>query len=163
MAATHVFTPDNRLADVIGDSRHPTAEALEASAVARVATLKDRIQAYVAEQLVVISTLAREREEVIFAECLSLGAAAQAICEVAGAAELESVGEAALGIHAMIEALVSQGVWHTEALKLHIDALGLLAAHPDLPRAEVETTLLRLKTMRERIGVTTDAVPAPAG
>ena len=163
MAIAHVFNPDNRLAEIIGDSRHPTAEALEASAVARVATLKDSIQAYVAEQLVVIARLAREREDIIFAECLSLGAAAQAICEVAGAAEMGSLGEAALGIHAMIEALVSQGVWHTEALKLHIDALGLLAAHPDLPAAEIETTLPRLKTMRERIGVSTDPVASPAG
>ena len=163
MTVAHVFVPENRLAEILGDSRHPTVDSLEAAAKARVATLKDKIQEYVAGQLALIAALAKEREEIIFAECLSLGAAAQAICEVAGAAEMESLGEAALGIHAMVEALVTQGVWHSEALKLHIDALALLAAHPDLPRPEVITTLERLKAMRERVGVTTAINETPGG
>ena len=45
------------------------------------------------------------------------------------------------------------GVWHTEALTLHIDALKMFAADPELAQEEVETVLDRLKRLRDGIGV----------
>ena len=153
MTAARVFTPVNRLEQILGAFPDPTAQDLERNANARVAALKGSIEAYIAEQLAVVEQITREREEIIFAESLELGAAALAICEVAAAAGLDSLGEAARGIHAMIEALVDQGVWHTDALKLHVNALQVFAADPATPPEEAARILGRLKTMRDRIGV----------
>jgi len=52
-----------------------------------------------------------------------------------------------------VDALISQGVWHTDALQLHIDALSMFAANPSLPSDEVRRVLARLQVLRDEIGV----------
>ena len=153
MGAVRIFTPENHLADIIGGPGDLTADELEQRAIERVAAIGPGLRQFVDERVDEIERIAQQRDESIFAESLALGHAALAICEVAAAAERGPLGEAARGIATMVDALVSNGVWHTDALKLHIDALAMFAAHPDLDQTEVRTILARLKAMRDGIGV----------
>ena len=153
MSAVRIFTPENRLADIIGGPEDMTVDELEQRAAKLVTDIGPGLRQFVGEKVAEIEVIAQGPEEIIFAECLALGDAALAICEVAAAAELAPLGEAARGIAAMVDALVSDGVWHTDALKLHVDALAMFAAQPNLDQVEVRTILARLKAMRDGIGV----------
>ena len=153
MGAVRIFTPENRLADIVGGPDDLTLAELEQRAAERVHNIGPDLRRFVAEKVAEIERIAAYPEEIIFAECLSLGAAALGICEVAAAAGLAPLGEAARGVATMVDALVTDGVWHTDALKLHIDALTMIAAQPDLEPAEVLIILARLKAMRDGIGV----------
>ena len=153
MGVVRIFTPENRLANIVGGPADPTAEELEQEAARRVAALGPGLRQFVDGRLAEIARIAQLPEETIFAESLALGDAALAICEVAAAAELAALGEAARGIATMVDALVSDGVWHTDALQLHIAALAMFALHPDLAASEVGIVLARLKAMRDGIGV----------
>ena len=153
MTSTRIFYPENRLAPIIGDGRDATGDALEKAAESRVAALKDSILAYVALQLSVFSELARAADEDLFAECRRLESAALGICEVAGAAGLSDMGEAARGVNAMISALTTHGVWHTDALRLHMHAVAMFATEPAPSGEEAKKILSRLQTMRDRFGV----------
>ncbi len=149
----YLFVPENRLKHVIEGPGGLTAETLESKALALVSKLEPDLKAHIAEQVEVVEDIGAEKEEILFARSLTLGDAGLSICEVAGAVGLEPLGEAAKGIVAMIDALTCQGVWHTEALRLHIDALTMFAANPALPEAEVRQVLARLKVLRDEIGV----------
>ena len=153
MGAVRIFTPDNRLADIVGGPGDFTVDELEARAIERISTIRPDLKAFVAEQVLAIEAISSKPEEIIFAESLALAAHAMAICEVAGAVGLGPLGESARGVSTMIDALIDQGVWHTEALKLHIDALAMLASKPGMPDAEARKVLARLKAMRDGIGV----------
>jgi hypothetical protein len=152
MSAGRVFTPENRLAKALASFSGPSERELVASAQARIDGLKGVVQSYVAEKLQTLLTYADMREEDLFAESRELGAHARDVAEVAGAAGLSEVGEVAGGVCAMIDSLLRRGVWHTDALRLHLDALTLLnqraAAAP-----ENQAVLARLRHMREAIGV----------
>ena len=153
VSVVRIFTPDNRLTQVIGGPNDPTAASLVRDAETRLRPLQADIRKHVAAQCAIIAQLASGPEEVVFGHSREIGAAARHVCEIAGAAELNAVGEAARGVHAMIEALVSQGVWHTEALKLHVDAVALFGGDAAPNRAETDKILARLKAMRDWVGV----------
>ena len=69
------------------------------------------------------------------------------------AAGRAATGEAARGIHAVIDAMTRHGVWHTEALKLHLDALAVLGGDAEPDQAVIDQMLSRLQDMRDWIGV----------
>ncbi len=152
MPTAVIFTPLNRLKEILTNPQAPTGQTLVERAEARVDGLRENIRAFVRETSVQIFEIANLPEEEVFAESLRLGAAAQSICEVAQTAGWPTIGEAARGIREMVEALVRTGAWHTEALKLHIDVLVLLNSDPT-PPPEIATQMLdRLRQMRDRIG-----------
>lgn len=153
MTIARIFTPENRLADVLQSLEGPTAEELIADAESRVSALGEAIRAYVAEKLEEIRVFAERGEEELFAECRTLGGAALDVAEVAGAAGMEAVGEVARGISAMVDNLVTSGVWHTDALRLHLDALALVNRGGGGLDDESEVILRRLRGMREAVGV----------
>lgn len=153
MSVVRIFTPDNRLKGVIGGPNDPTAASLVRDAEMRLRPLQGVIQKDVADLCGVIARLADGPEEQVFANSRDIGDAARAICEVAGIANLTAVGEAARGVHAMIDALVTVGVWHTEALELHIDAVALFNSEAPPSQAETDKILARLKAMRDWVGV----------
>ena len=153
MSVVKIFQPRNPLASDIVDATAPTIDALVRDAERRVETLKPSIRAYVSEMRANVAKLAAQSEEMLFADCKEIGAAALNICDVAGAAGQEATGEAARGIHAMVDALVNGGVWHTDALRLHLDALRLLNTDPPPPKAEADRILADLKAMRDWVGV----------
>jgi hypothetical protein len=153
MAYPRIFTPENRLASILGGAGGQSADELTRNAEERLATLKESITDYVAGKLATIKRIASEPEEIIFAECQVMGDAALAICEVAAVAGQAALGDVARGISAMVGALISDGVWHTEALMLHIEALAMIAGDSPPSPAQTAKILARLEAMREWIGV----------
>lgn len=153
MSIVRIFQPHNPLADIIGGPEDPTTTSLTRDAETRVLGLRDQIRAHVAQQHAILARLAGGPEEVIFANCLEIGRAARAISDVAGAADLESAGEAARGIFALISALSCKGIWHTDALKLHVDALALFNSDSPPNNRDAAQMLTRLKSMRDWVGV----------
>jgi hypothetical protein len=94
-----------------------------------------------------------EGEEIMFARCYEMRDAAMAIADVAAAGRMPHIGEVAAGIRAMIESLSASGVWHTDALELHVTSLVLLSHDPAPCETEAQTILTRLRGMRKAIGV----------
>ncbi len=152
MSIVKIFTPENPLAAIIGGPDDPTTASLVRDAETRIYTLRDDIRRHVAEQHAILAARADAPEETIFADCHQIAAAARAISDVAGAAGMETVGEAARGIFALINALGCKGVWHTDALKLHVDALALFNSDAPPSRSDSVQILKKLKAMREWVG-----------
>ena len=152
MSVVKIFTPENRLADIIGDADDPTAASLVRDAETNVWSIRDQIRGHVAEQHAILTRHASGSEAEIFAGCRAIAAAARSISDVAGAADMESIGEAARGIFALIDALGCKGVWHTEALQLHIDALALFNSDAPPSHCDSMQILKKLKAMREWVG-----------
>jgi hypothetical protein len=153
MTAARIFTPENRLSKILLATDAPTSDDLIADASMRVAQLEGAIRAYVAEQLKEIMAFANAGEDVLFAEARTLGDKALNVAEVASAAGMDAVGEVARGISAMVDNLVSSGVWHTDALRLHLNALALVNRGGGERTPESDLILERLRGMREAVGV----------
>lgn len=153
MSVVKIFTPENRLAKVIGGMGDATAEELAKNAEGRVRALRPVIRKRVQEIAEELALLSERPETEIFAECKALGDKALEICEIAGAADLQAIGDAARGVHALIDALFTAGVWHTEALKLHVESLMVLNGDPPPPAEAARQMLARLRGMREWLGV----------
>lgn len=152
MAAPRIFTPENRLAKILQTLDGCTRSELIAEAEARVAALRGPIRAFVAEKLQEVLAFCSYSEDLLFAECRTLGDLTLDIAEVAGAGGMEAIGEVARGISAMVDSLLSDGVWHTDALRLHLDALVLLGQE-GRSAAEDDVILERLRRMRRAIKV----------
>ena len=153
MTVARIFTPENRLAKILDNLDAPTAAELVAEAEGRVSKLSVAIRGYVEEKLTTIMAFATQGEDVLFAECQTLSDAALNVAEVAGAAEMEAIGEVARGISAMVDGLISSGVWHSDALKLHLDALALVNQGGGKMTDENKVILARLRGMRDAVGV----------
>jgi hypothetical protein len=153
MAKPRVFTPENRLAKSFGTTAGASAPELIAAAQVRVTAMGPALRAHVSEKLETIMRYAPEGDDVLLAESHHLGAAALSIAEVAGAAGLETVGEVARGISAMVENFAACGVCHTDALRLHVQALSLASQSPDDASEENRLMLERLRTMRKVLDV----------
>ena len=149
--AAQIFTPQNRLAGTITGRDAPTMAELTLAAEARAADLGDSIRAFLDEKVREILRFSDASEETLFADCQTLGDDARLVAEVAGAAGRDIIGEICLGISAMVEALTRQGVWHTDAMRVHLYALAVAAQakKADEPRAILE----RLKLMRSTLGI----------
>lgn len=154
MNTAHVFTPGNRLAKILTSSEGRSEQELVDAAQSRVAQLEGAIRAYVDDKLPRLMSFADLREDDLFARCEALGRQALDVAEVAGAGGLQALGEVAHGIAAMVDSLRRHGVWHTDALQLHLNALVLLHPVSGGAPAEVEVMLRRLRNMRIAIGVT---------
>lgn len=135
MQTVRIFTPENRLAQALRSQEGPTAESLIADADARVAGLADSIRVFVADRIALIAPYADRPEDELFAGCKDIGGPAMNIAEVAEAAGLDTVGAVARGVCLMLDGLVGPGVWHTEALRIHLRALRLVGG-PDGPTGE---------------------------
>ncbi len=153
MIATKIFWAENRLAKILPKVGGAAFEDLVAASEARVALLADKIREHVSAQVAQIVKIHDMGEEEMFAQCIEIGDAAMNIAETAGAAELQPVGEAARGIRAMVDSLVSSGVWHSDALALHITSLALLNGPTPPSAKETKAILKRLHDLRAAIGV----------
>jgi hypothetical protein len=152
LSAARVFDVDNRLAKVLCNLGGEVAAKLIAQAEAEVAKLHALIRAYVSEEVAAILIYSGAGDDVLLADCERLCRHALNVAEVAGAAELTGLGEVAGGINALIENLKSTGLWHTEALRLHLRAMMLLSQDAIDPAGE-GVVLEQLRTMRRAIGV----------
>jgi|GEM_PF-1899852 len=153
MGRVKILQPENRLAKILDDDHGSTAEQLAAVADRRLEGLSSGLRSYVYEQSAHVVGFYSQGEESLFTNCLALSETAMNIAEVAGAADLPELGDVARGIRAMIDGLVVSGVWHTDALKVHIAALALLTGDMPPSTGEVKLMLQRLQQMRAAVGV----------
>lgn len=152
MPAARVFTPENRLAEVLQTTRGIAANELIADAEKRVADQDASIRAYVFERVKSILSMVDGEDSMTGGRTAEIGARAMQIAEVAGAAGLGSLGEVARGISAMVEAAGPEGSPRPEALALHLDALRLLDRNGGHVEGE-EQMLVRLRALRTAVGV----------
>jgi hypothetical protein len=152
MSTAHVFTPENRLAKILDSLGGTTPEDMISDADRRVAEMTGAIQQFVAEKVTLILPFADQEDDVLFAECRTLAGLAIQVAEVAGAARLKAVGDIAGAIASMIERLVTHGVWHGEALRVHIRALTIVSQTPGRAAEDDNLILENLRRMRAAIG-----------
>lgn len=89
-------------------------------------------------------------DDVHLAEIAPISRAAMNVAEVAGAADLEMLGAVAMGIVAMADSWTSAGLWHADALRVHLASLNLvMEAGNDQGRQIVQ----QLQALRRSIGV----------
>lgn len=151
MPKPRIFKSVNRLAKTISSSDAQPQELLISRAEANVAELGDTFRAHIRANVAEILKHSGQPEDVLFAESKTLGDAALSIAEIAGAANMEAIGEVARGISAMIAGLAT-GVWHSDALLVHVRSLALVSQlGPPTPQDAV--VLDRLAAMRKTIGV----------
>jgi hypothetical protein len=96
--------------------------------------------------------LCRQDETEVFGQCREIGWLALRIVESARLAQRPELAEAAKGVWEMIDALSSRGVWHTDALILHADALEALSSEPPMDAESIAAMLRALLAMRTAIG-----------
>lgn len=146
------FVPHNRLSKILSSiDKRSFAEH-----VARAEQEVEAVAAILAENLngdvQILIRLCRQDEVEIFGQCREIGWLALRIVETARLGKREELARAAEGVWEMIEALSERGVWHTDALRLHVEALNALIS-PDAAdqeeRAAIDQALLR---MRQAIG-----------
>ena len=152
MSKTRVFTPENRLANILQANRGAGANELISNAQARVAELGPSIRRTVLDRVERILSMSRDGGIVAPSDREALGATALEVAELAGAVGLRGLGEVACGISAMVDCAGAQGVWRPEAVTLHLDALRLLQKGGGQAQGE-EQMLARLRVLRTAIGV----------
>ena len=74
------------------------------------------------------------------------------IAEVAEAAGLDAVGAVARGICVMLDGLVGRGIWHTEALRVHLRALALVHGQSGRPESAGDAIAEELQSLRLSLG-----------
>jgi hypothetical protein len=153
MSVARVFRPDNRLAKILDGADPASAQELVAAAEGRVTELGESLRGYVREKLPVILSFQGAREDELFGGCRILGEAALGVAEVAGAANMGAIGEIARGLSAMVAGLDATGAWHSEAVKVHIDALAIVSRGDGARTPENDIVLARLAAMRSALGV----------
>ncbi len=153
MASVKISMPTNRLGKIVEGHEGVAFDTLVAASEKRLSLMKEDLRTYIQAQIQEIVAIHALGEELMFARCRELEHAAMNIADVAGVAQLGAIGEAANGIRAMIGSLFCKGVWHTDALELHITSLLLLNTDPPPSAEETGSVLSRLRKMRAAVGV----------
>lgn len=152
MSEARVYKVRNRISEALLSRDGPTADRLVSDADAQVARLATRIGAFVTDRIAVLTAFAEQPEEALFGGCRTIAEPAMNIAEVAEAAGLDAVGAVARGICVMIDGLISQGIWHTDVLRLHLRALTLV--HDQAGQPAALTIVEELRTLRRSLGFT---------
>jgi len=153
MSDVHIFTPENRLGKILNSLGGATPGEMVAEAEKRVEALTDTIQTFVAAKVQLILAYGDHSDEELFAECGTLADAAVQVAEVAAAAKLGAVGEITRGIANIVDELLTLGVWHGEALRVHIRALQLVTQTQGRSAIDNGAVADRLREMRISIGL----------
>lgn len=153
MNPARVYAVRNRISEALSRNG-PTADRLVSDADARVAVLADRIEVFVAGKVALLTPWADQPEEALFGGCQAIGEPAMCIAEVAEAAGKDAVGAIARGICVMVEGLVSRGIWHTDALRIHLRALTLVQGQPGQPKSANLAIVEELRSLRSSLGLT---------
>lgn len=149
---TVFFVPHNRLSKIVSSlDRRSFAEH-----VARAEEEVEAVAAVLAESLngdvQILIRMCRQDEADIFAQSREIGWLALRILETARLGRREELARAAEGVWEMIEALSERGVWHTDALRLHVEALNALTSSIDIDDDEQIVMDQALVRMRQAIG-----------
>lgn len=154
MSEARVYAVRNRISEALLSRDGPTVDLLVSEADARVALLADRIASFVAGKVAFLSTWAEQPEEALFGGCQAIGEPAMNIAEVAEAAGLDAVGAVARGICVMLDGLVGRGIWHTDALRVHLRALALVHGQSSQPGSAGGAIAEELQALRLSLGFT---------
>lgn len=153
MTAARVFKPENRLARILNNHTGKAARDLISDADEHVERLADSIRGFVAGKVRTLARFGDASEDLLFAESRAIGKHALDVAEVAGAAGLGLVGDIARGIAAMVDGLVRDGIWHSDALRLHIRSLQLVHNAPLACEGGEQDMVDHLFAMRQALGV----------
>lgn len=148
---TIAFVPRNRLASVLtAPNRIDFAEHVT-RAEKRVEEIRPALALALDDRIEALTRLCHQDEIVAFETCHEIGRAALAVMEGARLAGRDDLAEAAEGIWDMVLALSGQGVWHTDALRLHGAAL-ITLSKCDRPEGG-DAIVQELRRLRIVIGV----------
>jgi hypothetical protein len=146
------FVPRNRLSKILTSlDRRAFAEHVEA-AEREVQRLAPVLGESIEGDVQALIRLCRQDEADIFAQSREIGWLALKIVESARLARRAELADAAEGVWEMIEALTARGVWHTEALRIHVEALLALTADTGLDRPDRRVIAGELMRMRTAVG-----------
>jgi len=151
MSDARVYAVRNRISEALSRDG-PTVDSLISDADARVAVLADRIGTFVAGKVAILAGWAEQPEDDLFAGCKAIAEPAMNIAEVAEAAGLGAVGAVARGICVMLDGLTSRGIWHTEALRVHLRALTLVLERSREPGSASDAVVEELLSLRSSLG-----------
>jgi hypothetical protein len=149
-ASTIAFTPRNRLSGILAGADRKTFADHVSSAEQAVQAIAPRLIESLDDEVRALAVLCRQDETETFARCREIGWLALSIVESARLAGRPGLASAAKGVWEMIDALSARGVWHTDALRVHADALTMLAVVEEGPEAAAMTRAL--SRLRETIG-----------
>lgn len=143
------FVPRNRLAKILSGMNRKAFEEHVQNAEREVEQIAPILSESIEGDVQSLIRLCRQDEAEAFGQCREIGWLALRIVESAGLARRPELAEAAKGVWQMIEALSERGVWHTDALVLHSDALQALTSGPQMDAegmAAMEQALLAMRT-----------------
>ncbi len=151
-APTVAFVPRNRLSKILSAmDRRAFVEHVE-NAEREVERIAPRLGESIEGDVKSLIRFCRQDEATIFGQCREIGWLALRIVESARLARRPELAEAAKGVWEMIEALADRGVWHTDALRLHVDAMQALTSGTPIDAEGLATIERELLKMREAIG-----------
>ncbi|MBX9709246.1 MAG: hypothetical protein K2X61_15090 [Caulobacteraceae bacterium] len=149
------FVPRNRLAKILTSlDRKAFAEHVR-NAEQELNRLAPILGESIEGDVQALIRLCRQDEADIFGQSYEIGWLALKIVESARLAKRHELADAAEGVWEMIDALTKKGVWHTEALRVHVEALLALLAlssDPGTDAAQRQVIARELLKMRTAVG-----------
>lgn len=153
MTPTRIFTPQNRLAQVLNEASGHTAAALSAASQALLADMAGGLRVKLQAEVARLVAFRAGGDALTPSRVLELSDLAMNIVEIAGPAGRPQLGEAARGILAMTDGQDCAASAHKEALIVHVGAILLLGADPPPTRHDADGVLRQLLDMRRFLGV----------
>jgi hypothetical protein len=151
-APSVAFVPRNRLSKIL-TSLHRQAFAEHVAAAEReVERIAPILGESIESDVQALIRLCRQDEADIFAQSREIGWLALKIVESARLANRPELADAAEGVWEMISALSTRGVWHTEALRIHVEALLALTSAAGTDPSQRQAIARELVRMRAAVG-----------
>lgn len=150
-----VFVPSNSLGRILGAPDGKTFEELVAAAEANVERLQPLGLSILRDKVRELVVLCERPEDIVFGDSPEVARIAMHVAEDADQVGDADIAQTARGVCAMMDALFDDGVWHSEALEVHVQALKVLASPLPLSQSQKITIQRELFQMRQSIGVWT--------
>lgn len=147
-----VFKPRNRLTQILTAADGTGFRDHVTRAERAIGELEVDISSGLQAQVAALSALCQGGEAEVFEACREIGLTALNLVESARLAGRPDVAQLAEGVWDMIDALTARGIWHTDALRVHAAALGLLLANSK-PGGPASAVIAELKRLRTAIGI----------
>ena len=147
------FVPRNRLSAILAGEDGVSFADHISRAEAELTRVAPTLAAGLHDAIAALADLCRREEDVVFQACREIGHLALVIVETARLANRPDIASVAEGVWELITALTSRGVWHTQALRVHAEALATLAS-PAFDGPGQQDIAFELARLRAAIGAT---------
>lgn len=155
-APSIAFVPRNRLSKILtAMNRRAFTEHVE-NAEKEIEKIVPVLGESIGGDVQALIRLCHQDEADIFAQSREIGWLALKIVESARLARHPELADAAAGVWEMIDALSTRGVWHTEALRIHVEALLALTSEAGADPSQRRVIAHELIRMRAAIGAKDD-------